>query len=147
MVDLNGNGVPDELERYMDTKFINKAAGNNSEMVVKYINDGYVAAYFDLNVDVPTNVSTQGIGFVLNYLRNNPTKSISIIGFADEIGDTKANNDLSDRRANSVRDILLKSGVSPDRLKVVPAGEDNSVDKGSDSARKLVRKVTFKVIE
>jgi OmpA-OmpF porin, OOP family len=145
MVDLNGNGVPDEMERYLDTKFTQKNSDNDSEMVIKYINDGYVAAYFDTNVDVPTNVSTQGIGFMLNYLKNNPKKSISIIGFADEIGDTKANNDLSDRRAKSVKDILLKSGVAESRLILIPAGEDNTVDKDSDGARRLVRKVTFRV--
>ena len=147
MVDLNGNSVADELERFLETKYTVKGANANTDnaMVEKYINDGYVAAYFDSNIDQPTNVSTQGIGFMLNFLKNNPKNSISLIGFADEIGDTKANNDLSDRRANSVKAILMQAGVTAERLIVVPAGEDATVDRSSDGAKRLVRKVTFRV--
>jgi OmpA-OmpF porin, OOP family len=144
MVDLNKNGVPDELERYMETKFVDKTNGGG-DMVVKYINDGYVAAYFETNIDTPTDVSTQGIGFMLNYLRTNPTKSISIVGYADEVGDTEANKDLSNRRANNIKDILVKAKVSPERLHVIPSGEDKTVEIASDGARRLVRKVTFRV--
>ena len=147
MVDINKNGIPDELEKYMANNFVDKAkaAESNVEMVKKLINDGYVTTYFDFNKTKPTNVSTEGIDFMLTYLRNNPDASIEIIGNADEIGKSPYNEKLATQRANSVKDILIKAGIKADRLNVVSKGEDASVDKDSAGARKLVRRVTFRV--
>ncbi|AWA31369.1 flagellar motor protein MotB [Flavobacterium magnum] len=153
-VDANGNGVPDELESYMNKTYgagntanntnINNTPNNNA-LVKALINDGYVTTYYDFNKSTPTNVSTEGIDFILTYLRNNPTATVDIIGHADEIGRTPYNDKLSQARANSVKNILIKAKIDPSRLNVVPAGEDASVDKESAGARKLVRRVTFKV--
>jgi len=151
MVDINKNGVPDELENFLQTNFATKetvtqaAATANEEMVRKLINDGYVTTYFDTNKTKPTNVSTEGIDFMLTYLRNNPSATIDIIGNADEIGKTDYNINLANKRAESVKAILVKAGINASRLNVVSKGEDTSVDKDSDGARKLVRRVTFKV--
>jgi OOP family OmpA-OmpF porin len=82
---------------------------------------------------------------MLTYLRNNPTASIDIIGHADESGDSVKNVKLSNDRAVSVKNVLVKGGISADRLNVVSAGEDTSVDGTSAEARTLVRRVTFKV--
>lgn len=147
MVDLNKNGVPDEMERYLDSKFSTKGTETvaGPDMVTKYINDGYVAAYFDTKNPVPTNVSTQGINFMLTYLKNNPSKTVDIFGHADEIGKSESNDSLSIKRAENVKQILIKAGIAPERLNVKSNGEDASVDKDSEGARRLVRKVTFSI--
>lgn len=147
-IDNNGNGVPDELENYMDKTYGGKStivAPTNDELVKALINDGYVTTYFDYNKSTPTNVSTEGIDFILNYLRNNPSASVDIIGHADELGKTEYNDKLSTARANSVKNTLMSAKIDGSRLNIVPAGEDTSVDKNSDIARRLVRRVTFKV--
>lgn len=154
MVDLNNNGIPDEMEATLSRSFATKdsvakavdaAANNNSALVTKFINEGYVATFFDTNKSKPTNVSTEGIDFILTYLRNNPTASVDIIGHADEIGDSAKNKKLANDRAVSVKNVLIKGGISADRLNVVAAGEDTSVDATSSEARSLVRRVTFKI--
>lgn len=152
MVDLNGNGIPDEMEgalarTFADKNSVAKAidAAGNSTMIAKFINEGYVATFFDTNKSKPTNVSTEGIDFILTYMRNNPNASVDIIGHADEIGDSERNKKLADQRATSVKQVLIKGGISADRLNVIAAGEDNSVDPTSSEARSLVRRVTFKV--
>ena len=147
MVDMNKNGVPDELEKFLANTYVDKsqAAANNTEMIEKLINEGYVTTYFDANKRKPTNVSTEGIDYILTYLRNNPSASIEIIGNADEIGKSEYNDKLAIDRANSVKNILVKAGINPSRLSVVSKGEDTSVDKDSNGARKLVRRVTFRV--
>lgn len=147
MVDLNKNGVPDEMERYLNNTYVTNQTLVNSEKetVKKLINDGYVATYFDFDKKKPTNVSTEGIDFILTYLRNNPTASVDIIGHADEIGKSPYNDKLATERANNVKEILTKAGIDESRLNVVAKGEDNSVDKHSAGARKLVRRVTFRV--
>lgn len=147
-IDRNGNGVPDELETYLDKKYgdlTSKATTYDSALVRQFINDGYVATYFDFDKDKPTNVSTEGIDFIRTYLMNNPGASVDILGHADEIGATKYNNGLANRRAQSVKDVLVKSGIDASRLNVISRGEDSSVDANSAQARKLVRRVTFQV--
>lgn len=152
MVDHNGNGVPDDLEKYVDKSISdnNTVTNNNSTamaagMLEQLINDGYVAAYFDPSKSQPTNASSDNIGFILNYLKNNPDKSVEIIGYADELGNTEYNNKLSGDRAQNIKTILSKAGVNPNRLTIVANGIDDSVDKNSDYARRLVRKVVFKI--
>ena len=114
-------------------------------LVKNFINEGYISVHFDFDKSVPTNVSTAGIDFILNYLRTNPTASVEIIGHADELGKSTYNNKLSSDRSTNVKNVLIKAKVAESRLNVVPAGEDASVEKDSELARKLVRRVTFRV--
>ncbi len=155
MNDMNNNNVPDELETYVNssikegnnTTVINNGSTveNNNDVIKKLINDGYKAAYFEFNIDKPTNISSEGIGFVLYYLRANPTSNVVMTGHADVLGSTKYNLALAKRRAESIKKVLIKSGIKPSRIKIESGGIDNSVDKNSKEARRLVRKVTFKV--
>ena len=149
MVDKNNNGVPDELEKYVNSSITNNnnatTAAASENAVLQLINEGYIAAYFDFNKSQPNNASTNNIGFILNYLRNNPSKSVDITGYADEIGNSSSNDKLASDRAQSVKTILIKAGVSESRLNILSNGEDNSVDKDSEFARRLVRKVIFKI--
>lgn len=147
MIDQNKNGVPDELEKYLERTYATKDAitVTDKELVTNFINDGYVATYFDFDKRKPTNVSTEGIDFMLTYLRNNPTASIDIIGHADEIGKSPYNDKLAKDRAENVKQTLVKAGINPSRLNAISAGEDTSVDASSVEARRLVRRVTFRV--
>ena len=148
-IDKNNNNVADDTEAYI----LKNYAGNtgdgsvvyNNDLIKSLINGGYVAVYFDYNKSTPTNVSTEGTDFILTYLRNNPTDSVDIIGHADELGRSEYNDKLSAARANNVKNTLIKANIDASRLNVVAAGEDTSVDKDSDAARKLVRRVTFRV--
>src|SRR5690554_5736281 len=149
-VDRNDNGIPDELEEYFERKYGAEAvsgreAQESKKVAEGFINQGYVSAYFDFDKDQPTSLSTQGIDFVRSYLLNNPSSKVDIFGYADEIGNTEYNNNLAKRRAENVKDILVKSGISADRINVVSKGEDTSVEASSAGARRLVRKVTFQI--
>lgn len=152
MVDINKNGVPDELETYFKNNGIlptNSSTTTNinssSDEARNLINGGYVSAYFDTNKTKPTNVSSQGIDFVLNYLRKNPASKLEIFGHADEIGNNTYNDKLSNDRAESIKNVLIKAGVDASRISIKSKGEDNSVDPKSEEARRIVRRVTFKV--
>ena len=149
MVDFNNNGIADELEKYLDKTITNNNSiiqnSSNGEVIKRLINEGYIAAYFDTNKSNPNNDSTDNIGFVLNYLRSNPSSTVEIRGFADEIGQNAANDKLALSRAEKVKNILNKAGIDASRVTIISSGEDNSVDKNSDYARRLVRRVTFTV--
>ena len=148
-IDNNKNNIPDELESYLFKTYGDNSEtsvlSRNNELIKRLINSGYVCAYFDYNGAIPSNDSTDGINFILTYLRNNPSASVDIIGHADELGKTAYNDKLSTTRATAVKDILLKANIDASRVNVIAGGEDTSVDKNSDGARKLVRKVTFAV--
>jgi outer membrane protein OmpA-like peptidoglycan-associated protein len=148
-IDKNNNGVADETEAYVLKNYASKADSTQvldfNDQIKSTINNGYICTYFDFNVSKPNNTSTEGIDYILTYLRNNPAASVDIIGHADEVGRSAYNDKLSNARAENVKNILLKANINPSRLNVIAAGEDTSVDKTSDGARKLVRKVTFKI--
>ncbi len=145
-VDVNKNGVPDELESYLDKTYgQNGNATASNGTIEELINGGYVNVYFDFNSDTPTSSSVSGIDFLVKYLKANPSKNAQIVGYADEVGDASYNQALSQRRADAVKNIAVNSGISASRLTVVANGEDNSVNKDSKEARQIVRRVTFSV--
>lgn len=147
-IDQNGNGVPDELESYVDTKTNEvrnsvNASGTGGADIESLINGGYVNVYFDFNQDMPNAQSVSGINFLAKYLKENPSANADVIGYADEIGDSAYNKDLSQRRAANVKKILTDSGIAADRMNIIGNGEDTSVNKDSKAARQVVRRVTF----
>lgn len=145
-IDTNQNGVPDELESYLDKTYEKKGAGTaTNNTVEELINGGYVNVYFDFNSSKPTNASLSGVDFLVKYLKNNPGKSADIIGYADEIGNSNYNTELSRKRAEAVKKVAVNAGIDASRLNVIANGEDTSVNKNSKEARQIVRRVTFQV--
>lgn len=145
-VDVNKNGVPDELESYLDKTYgQNGDATASNGTIEELINGGFVNVYFDFNSDTPTTSSLSGVDFLVKYLKANPSTNAQIIGYADEVGDASYNQALSQRRAEAVKNIAINSGISASRLTVVANGEDASVNKDSKAARQIVRRVTFSV--
>jgi OOP family OmpA-OmpF porin len=145
-IDTNQNGVPDELESYLDKTYVKKGGSvptNNT--IEELINAGYVNVYFDFNSAKPTSASLRGVAFIVKYLQNNTSKSADIVGFADEIGDSGYNTELSRKRAEAVKEIAVNSGIAASRLNVIASGEDSSVNKDSKEARQIVRRVSFQV--
>ena len=149
MVDLNQNGVPDQLERYVNESVKERVSSgikeSGSEVVKQMINDGYIAIFYDFDKVEPNEASTENLAFILTYLRNNPSASVEVTGYADEIGNSEYNNKLSERRAQAVKELLQKAGINASRISIAPKGVDSSVDKDSKLARRLVRKSTFTI--
>ena len=151
MNDANGNGIPDEIENYLNNNYQAKggsAANNNNsdfsgDVVSDLIKKGYISAYFDFNSSTPQVSSTWAIDIVVKYLKENSGANVLISGYADELGGTNYNSSLSQKRANAVKDILVKAGVSASRISTEGKGEDTSVDKSSSRARQIARRATF----
>lgn len=124
----------------------NGSMSGSANMSPEYLmNNDYVAAYFEFNKRKPTNVSTNGIDFLVTYLRKNPASKVTLIGYADEIGNTAYNQKLASDRAESIKNMIIKAGVDANRIEIKSGGEDNSVDPESDLARTIVRRVVFRV--
>jgi len=66
----------------------------------------------------------RAIGF---NLQEYPNSSVRVVGHTDNTGTKAYNKDLSVRRANAVRNILLNSGVSGNRVRAVGRGENQPI--------------------
>ncbi|MFA7325061.1 MAG: OmpA family protein [Candidatus Kapaibacterium sp.] len=84
------------------------------------------------------------------YLLNNYPKiaQVEIAGYSDDIGGDDYNKNLSLKRAESVRDYLIKQGVRSDRLVANGYGEESPVgDNTTEEGRALNRRVEMKILE
>ncbi|MGB0879967.1 MAG: OmpA family protein [Polaribacter sp.] len=115
------------------------------DFVKELLNKGYQNVYFDFGKSSIQKQSLQAINYLYKYMSENPSVSAELTGYADEIGSVSSNKRLSTKRAKRVYDVLVASGISPSRLSYNGNGEDSSVDKNSEDARKLVRRVTFTI--
>src|SRR5690554_3320585 len=148
-IDLNKNGIPDEMEAGLDARYLKKeeaaALAGGTTTVEDLLNKGYVNVYFQFNSDKPETYSLDAINYLVKYMKDHPSAKAELVGFSDEIGNVQYNQTLSEKRAKRVYDIFLATGVSADRLTYRGGGEDTSVDKSSSPARQLVRRVTFRL--
>ncbi|MEM9208506.1 MAG: DUF456 family protein [Pseudomonadota bacterium] len=67
---------------------------------------------------------------------------VRLDGYSDERGDAQYNQDLSKRRAEHVRDVLVASGLPASRIEVSAHGESTAGEKTTDSYA-LERKVSL----
>jgi outer membrane protein OmpA-like peptidoglycan-associated protein len=89
------------------------------------------------------------IGRVAGLLKMNPQYAlVRIQGHADSTGSSDYNVDLSVRRANSVRELLIGFGVAPDRLVVEAYGDLLPAEQGeTEAARRKNRRVAFTILK
>lgn len=75
-------------------------------------------------------------------LQQNPKRAVLVEGFADSTGQTRHNQELSERRAAAVRDALLDMGVARERISQRGYGESYPVAANDTAAnRQLNRRV------
>ena len=68
--------------------------------------------------------SQTDLAAVARSLNNYPNTTVNVIGHTDNTGDAAYNQDLSERRAQAVAQVLAASGVSPARIATIGRGED-----------------------
>ena len=64
---------------------------------------------------------------VLESLRDNPEIRVEIRGYTDNTGSAAVNLNLSQRRAEAVRDYLVGMGITFERLRAIGYGEANPI--------------------
>lgn len=151
-IDKNNNGISDELEQALDTKYasidytdksISTTGLNNIKLDA---DDDLINVYFDSNHSTPEPHSIDDISKVVKYLKSYPNSVAILTGFTDEIGgNSDYNSRLSEIRAKKVHDIMVAMGISESRLTYKGGGVDASVDKVSKYARQTVRRVSVRI--
>ena len=80
-------------------------------------------------------------------LTENPEIRIRITGHTDNVGSDRANQKLSEGRANSVRDNLIKRGISADRIEAEGKGETQPITTNdTEEGRAQNRRVEFVIL-
>ena len=91
-----------------------------------------------------TSRATGKLDSFISAIRQRVSNIISIFGHTDSLGTDPYNDDLSERRANSVRDYLLNSGIPGREISVKGMGEGSPVaDNNTRSGRAKNRRVVI----
>ena len=101
---------------------------------------------FDTNSTVVKPGLNTEIDRVAGVLNRYPETLIRVEGHTDSVGSEEYNMDLSFRRSNSVRDLLVQRGVNISRIETVGFGETKPVaTNATEAGRQLNRRVEIKV--
>lgn len=109
---------------------------------------------FDTNKDTIRSSSRPTLDNAVKVLKDFPDIRIEIAGHTDDVGETADNQDLSQRRAASVKKYLVDAGIDASRIETVGFGEDKPVEaideKDSSSTKKKKRsnnrRIEFKIL-
>ena len=84
------------------------------------------------------------------FMKTYPSVTTTVEGHTDSVGSDAYNQNLSERRANAVREALISEGVDGSRVSSVGYGEarpiaDNSTDEGRSMNRRVEAEVEAQV--
>jgi outer membrane protein OmpA-like peptidoglycan-associated protein len=103
--------------------------------------------FFDFNSDKLQNASYPELDRAVRLMKANPGMSVEIAGYTDSKGTDSYNIDLSNRRAQAVRNYLVRNGVETAR--VAPKGygkQDPIATNDTEDGRAENRRVEFVVM-
>jgi len=93
--------------------------------------------YFDFNKYGPRKESYKVISSVSDWMKKNTSYKVKVDGHTDTQGDAVYNQNLSELRANYVKKLLVKSGISEDRIITQGFGEENPISKKHSENRRV----------
>ncbi|VAY87499.1 Preprotein translocase subunit SecG (TC 3.A.5.1.1) [hydrothermal vent metagenome] len=103
---------------------------------------------FENNSNTITKDDSSKFKAYANYLHHNKSAKIIIEAHTDNTGEKALNLELSKKRANSAKNILIKLGVDSNRIQTIGYGEAKPlVSNDSQENRKLNRRVTARIIK
>ena len=88
--------------------------------------------YFEYDSAVIASGDVTLLGYHAKYLKDAAGKNVLVEGHCDERGTREYNLALGERRAGSVKEVLVGDGVEASRLETVSFGEEKPADAGHD---------------
>ena len=97
---------------------------------------------FDVNSSTVRTSSMSNVNDLAAVLQKYPDTEILVEGHTDSSGSDELNQGLSERRATSVRNLLIKNGIVASRISTIGYGEtqpleDNSTEAGKQANRRV----------
>lgn len=105
--------------------------------------------YFDFDKATFTTEAYPELNKLLSMMQQNTSLSVEIGGHTDAYGTKEVNMRLSKRRAEAVKDYLVKKGIDSRRITAVGYGKSRPLASNDDEeeGRELNRRVEFKVLK
>ena len=142
--DSDGDGVPDDEDRCPNVagSAENYGCPLVTPEVQKEITDLARAIYFKTGADSFTDETAIRLEGIDKILSEYTASKFVIEGHTDSTGSDKINTELSQKRADAVRDYLIENGFPADNLKAVGYGSakpigDNNTRKGRQANRRV----------
>lgn len=101
---------------------------------------------FDIDSTILRSSSYTYLERLYEYLQNNPDKQVTIAGHTDNTGTEEYNQSLSQRRAQAVRDYLVRRGIASSRITVKGYGTSKPVAQNeTEGGRQKNRRVEITI--
>lgn len=143
--DSDGDGVTDDRDRCPDTP---PGVAVDPDGCTRRGSATLQGVTFEFNSSVLTNESRPVLDAVAADLKRYPRLKIELQGHTDSVGNDAYNLQLSQRRAQAVRDYLIAQGVGAEQLTARGFGESVPVaDNSTEEGRAQNRRVVMTVIE
>jgi outer membrane protein OmpA-like peptidoglycan-associated protein len=128
--------------REIDTHIIMVKVEKGSKVVLKNI-------FFDTGKSDLKQESVSELENIRKLLDGNPNLIVQINGHTDNVGEATYNRALSQKRASSVVDYLVRNGVESNRLAAVGFGEERPLVSNDDElgGREINRRTEIEIIE
>lgn len=79
--------------------------------------------YFEAGGNVLTQESQRALTTIRQEISERPASEVMVIGHTDRVGSVEGNDQLSLKRAEAIRELLIESGVPAEKLEAVGRGE------------------------
>ena len=101
---------------------------------------------FDFDKAVVKPNSYGDVKNLADFMAQYPATNVEVAGHTDSVGPDAYNQKLSQRRADAVKQVLVKDGVAPSRVTAVGYGESRPVaDNATEAGRAVNRRVEASV--
>jgi outer membrane protein OmpA-like peptidoglycan-associated protein/tetratricopeptide (TPR) repeat protein len=157
--DLSCHDIPTDFLEYTiyDIQSIEKAIQKKDSVTKVNVPVYYTVEidniYFKFDKTDLFVIPTEKIATLSDYLKKNPDAVVGIVGYTDAVGSPDYNDKLAMKRANLVKDMLIKDGVKDLQIKTFAYGEDNPVSLNKkdnvyyEPSKKFNRRIEFIVLK
>ena len=147
-LDTDGDGVPDYLDECptVPGSKANKGCPEVKREVRNLLKKAMQGIQFENGKATIKKSSNKLLDQIAKTFIDNPTYRVEVQGHTDNVGNYKFNVDLSERRAQAVRDYLIKKGVPATSLTAHGYGPDKPIaDNKTKAGRAQNRRVEFDI--
>ena len=96
------------------------------DILKELFNNGHINAFYAFDSYIPYDSNINSVYTVVRYLQSNTSANIILSGYADERGTDKYNQELSLKRAEELKKMLVDAGINPSRIETKGLGVDRS---------------------
>lgn len=122
-------------------------AGPNPFPAEPKVNVGYIMNVYFAHDGIDP-ISYEGIRNLIMMMKNSPTMKVEISGHTDSKGPDSYNQSLSLRRAQAVRNIMIKGGADGNRITAEGYGETKPRETNDTlEGRRMNRRIEFRILE